>query len=617
MSGQTTSQLLILAKFFLYAWFHCVSCTVYSNWKAGFSLLLLFCALFLLFLLFLVCWHLLLLFPNWLSPPFQPGLKHLNIWFLIISINSRKMKMPSLKWTRMRFFELRLGLPVLAPPWGELLSSPDSGKSSLWTPGSPVFRLGPGRISGKKQRGVQLFDCSAIVWGKSATVLQFLHLWVANVARASSRSTTMHCDLTPSLSRILLIIPPFAYWRSSQINMCSEGIALPCLLKQSFICEIQGEKFPPQNNGSHLKNQVDCFPAHELRRGHPSKLFLVDKPVEVDVKQSEKHPWFILLALMNIATAPRKTNLNAVTATLCQYWSLSLSNALNWSPMFSCLMCRMKSFFRTWKHSDESLKVPLMRHEIIDFGKVWSCLKPALYLAIRVGDLPELVYVLLGQLDAIGVAHQDVLFNRDRSIPSCVGFLKELTQCWNIYGSVAWIVILDWCSITYECQKKTKTGQNFGNGSHLRDLYDRLACLVSEFLVYLIGGAQRLLFVYPSPTELAITTMYSPLSLSLSLSRFERHKAKRLKILTFMLAPAPDVLGDDRDHVEPWVSTQFSEVRWWKRHQRSSQHRRHQPALARRRSQQRGHASFAQESGNHWQDGLALPIHISIPDSPT
>ena len=164
MSGQITSQLLFLAKFFLYAWFHCVSCTVYSNWKAGFSLLLLFCALFLLFLLFLVCWHLLLLFPNWLSPPFQPGLKHLNIWFLIISINSRKMKMPSLKWTRMRFFELRLGLPVLAPPWGELLSSLDSGKSSLWTPGSPAFRLGPGRISGKKQRGVQLFDCSAIVW---------------------------------------------------------------------------------------------------------------------------------------------------------------------------------------------------------------------------------------------------------------------------------------------------------------------------------------------------------------------------------------------------------------------------------------------------------------------
>ena len=75
-----------------------------------------------------------------------------------------------------------------------------------------------------------------------------------------------------------------------------------------------------------------------------------------------------------------------------------------------------------------------------------------------------------------------------------------------------------------------------------------MACLVSEFLVYLIGGAQRLLFVYPSPTVLALTTMYS---LSLSLSRFERDKAKRLEILTFMLAPAPDVLGDDRDHVEP------------------------------------------------------------------
>ena len=31
----------------------------------------------------------------------------------------------------------------------------------------------------------------------------------------------------------------------------------------------------------------------------------------------------------------------------------------------------------------------------------------------------------------------------------------------------------------------------------------------------------------------------------------ERYEAKRLEILTFMLAPAPDVLGDDRDHVEP------------------------------------------------------------------
>ena len=64
--------------------------------------------------------------------------------------------------------------------------------------------------------------------------------------------------------------------------------------------------------------------------------------------------------------------------------------------------------------------------------------------------------------------------------------------------------------------KKTKTGQNFANGSHLRDLYDRLACLVSEFLVYLIGGAQRLLFVYPSPIVLALTTMYS-LSLSVQI----------------------------------------------------------------------------------------------------
>ena len=455
MSRQTTSQLLFLAKFFLYAWFHCVSCTVYSNWKAGFSLLLLFCALFLLFLLFLVCWHLLLLFPNWLSPPFQPGLKHLNIWILIININSRKMKMPSLKWTRMRFFELRLGLPVLAPPWGELLSSPDSGKSSLWTPGSPTFRLGPGRISGKKQ----LFDCCAIVWGKSASVLQFLHLWVANVARASSRPTTMHCDPTPSLSCILLIIPPFAYWRSSQINTCSEGIALPCLLKQPFICEIQGEKFPPQKYGSHLKNQVNCFPAHELRRGHPSKLFLVDKPVEVDVKQPEKHPWFILLALMNIATAPRKTNLNAVTATLCQYWSLSLSNALNWSPMLSCLMCRMKSFFLTWEESESPQAAELGDTKPSIWTKVWT--RAGAYLSIGVGNLAELLNMLLGQLDAVGVAHQDVLFDRDRSIPRCVRFLKQLTQCWKIYESptLPWKVSLQsmhdttWISLKFKVAK--------------------------------------------------------------------------------------------------------------------------------------------------------------------
>ena len=455
MSGQTTSQLLFLAKFFLYAWFHCVSCTVYSNWKAGFSLLLLFCALFLLFLLFLVCWHLLLLFPNWLSPSFQPGLKHLNIWILIININSRKMKMPSLKWTRMRFFELRLGLPVLAPPWGELLSSPDSGKSSLWTPGSPTFRLGPGRISGKKQ----LFDCCAIVWGKSASVLQFLHLWVANVARASSRSTTMHCNLTPSLSRILLIIPPLCILKiiSDQYVL---GRHCPPMPSQTAVhLWNPGRKVPTSKNGSHLKNQVNCFPAHELRRGHPSKLFLVDKPVEVDVKQPEKHPWFIFLALMNIATAPRKTNLNAVTATLCQYWSLSLSNALNWSPMLSCLMCRMKSFFLTWEKSESPQAAELGDTKPSIWTKVWT--SAGAYLSIGVGNLAELLNMLLGQLDAVGVAHQDVLFDRDRSIPRCVRFLKQLTQCWKIYESptLPWKVSLQsmhdttWISLKFKVAK--------------------------------------------------------------------------------------------------------------------------------------------------------------------
>ena len=83
--------------------------------------------------------------------------------------------------------------------------------------------------------------------------------------------------------------------------------------------------------------------------------------------------------------------------------------------------------------------------------------------------------------------------------------------------------------------KKTKKGQNFANGSHLRDLYDRLACLVSEFLVYLIGGAQTLLFVYPSPTELALTTMYSPLSLSLSLSLCPDLRGMKQKGWKFLL----------------------------------------------------------------------------------
>ena len=50
------------------------------------------------------------------------------------------------------------------------------------------------------------------------------------------------------------------------------------------------------------------------------------------------------------------------------------------------------------------------------------------YLPVGISNLPELLYVLVGQLDAVGVAHQYVLFDRDRSIPGCIGFLKQLTQ---------------------------------------------------------------------------------------------------------------------------------------------------------------------------------------------
>ena len=59
--------------------------------------------------------------------------------------------------------------------------------------------------------------------------------------------------------------------------------------------------------------------------------------------------------------------------------------------------------------------------------KVWT--SAGAYLSIGVGNFAELLNMLLGQLDAVGVAHQDVLFDRDRSIPRCVRFLKQLTQC--------------------------------------------------------------------------------------------------------------------------------------------------------------------------------------------
>ena len=489
MSGQITSQLLFLAKFFLYAWFHCVSCTVYSNWKAGLSLLLLFCALFLLFLLFLVCWHLLLLFPNWLSPPFQPGLKHLNIRILIININSRKMKMPSLKWTRMRFFELRLGLPVLAPPWGELLSSPDSGKSSLWTPGSPTFRLGPGRISGKKQREVQLFHCCAIVWLLCNCLGEKCCSFTISPSVGGQRGQSQLALHNDALRSNPLFVPHIAdHSPFCILKIISDQYVLgrhcPPMPSQTAVhLWNPGRKVPTSKNGSHLKNQVDCFPAHELRRGHPSKLFLVDKPVEVDVKQPEKHPWFILLALMNIATAAQKTNLNAVTATLCQYWSLSLSNALNWSPMLSCLMCRIKSFFLTWEKSESPQATELGDTKPSIWTKVWT--RAGAYLSIGVGNLAELLNMLLGQLDAVGVAHQDVLFDRDRSIPRCVRFLKQLTQCWKIYESptLPWRVSLQSMHVTTWLSLNFKVAKNLEKLHLPFQLFREIwACLPSAFL---------------------------------------------------------------------------------------------------------------------------------------
>ena len=396
-------------------------------------------------------------FPTDFRLPFNLAWNTLNIWILITNINSRKMKMPSLKWTRMRFFELRLGLPVLAPPWGELLSSPDSGKSSLWTPGSPTFRLGPGRISGKKQ----LFDCCVQLFG--GKVLQFCNFSICG--------WPMWPEPAPAPQRCIAIQPPLcpAYcWSFPPLHIedhlrsiCARK-ALPSHAFSNSRSSVKSREKSShlKKNDSHLKNQVDCFPAHELRRGHPSKLFLVDKPVEVDVKQPEKHPSFILLALMNIATAPRKTNLNAVTATLCQYWSLSLSNALNWSPMFSCLMCRMKSFFLTWEESESSQAAELGDTKPSIWTKVWT--RAGAYLSIGVGNLAELLNMLLGQLDAVGVAHQDVLFDRDRSIPRCVRFLKQLTQCWKIYESptLPWKVSLQSMHVTTWISLKFKVAKN-------------------------------------------------------------------------------------------------------------------------------------------------------------
>ena len=83
------------------------------------------------------------------------------------------------KWTRMWLFHLRRQdqtsvsfLPVLAPRGEELLSSPDSGKSLPWTPGSPASHCGPGRISGKKKKR------SAIVWPQTQKVQQFCNFCI-------------------------------------------------------------------------------------------------------------------------------------------------------------------------------------------------------------------------------------------------------------------------------------------------------------------------------------------------------------------------------------------------------------------------------------------------------
>ena len=167
--------------------------------------------------------------------------------------------------------------------------------------------------------------------------MQYLHLWVVEPPAPSPPST---CIAIPPFFRILLIIR-----RCCILKIISDQYL--ALLSQERL------RLPTihQRKASHLKNQVDCLPADELRGGHPSELFLVNKPVEVDVKQPEKHPTFILVASSKFHHL-LLTNLNAVTATLCQYWSLSLSSVPNWSPMFNCLMCRMKSFFLTLEYSE-------------------------------------------------------------------------------------------------------------------------------------------------------------------------------------------------------------------------------------------------------------------------
>ena len=243
-------------------------------------------------------------------------------------------------WTSVYF------LPVLAPPGEELLSSADFGKSLPWTPGSPASHCGPGRISVKKKR-------SAIVWPQRQKVQQFCNfcciLWVAE---ASSRPTTnVHCNLPPPPLCSAYCWSFAAYWRSSRINTwqhyssnlssIQESVCLPAI--HLWVAE---RKVPTSKTKSivfQLTSSEVVIHRNSFLSINPSKL--------TSNNLREKHLWFILLVSMNIATEFHLlwTDLNAVTVTLCQYWSLSLSKELNWSPMFSCLICRMKSFFLTWE----------------------------------------------------------------------------------------------------------------------------------------------------------------------------------------------------------------------------------------------------------------------------
>ena len=185
-------------------------------------------------------------------------------------------------------------------------------------------------------------------------------------------------------------------------------------------------------------------------------------------------------------------------------------------------MCRMKSFFLTWEESESHQAAELGDTKSSIWTKVWT--RAGAYLSIGVGNLAELLNMLLGQLDAVGVAHQDVLFDRDRSIPRCVRFLKQLTQCWKIYESptLPWRVSLQSMHVTTWSLKWQKIWKSFISCS----VKSKRVCR-PHFWEFLIHGALvwctsvvhwcgTLVLVhppvffhgFPSPTELALTRLH-------------------------------------------------------------------------------------------------------------